>query len=304
MLPWLKTGDNVLTHPNFNASAKVAKANAHTRFTIWGFVSVCASVSAGAMTDGYLDADTLELIGRKHWKLYTAQAVEAGLLTKTTRKGETVWRIIDDPNLLHIRQRDEVEWERARKRDASNPALTVPVRVRDGSACRYCGRPVNFGARTGDRRGTYDHREPGAPATVDTFVVACFGCNASRRDNRENWDDTHPLLPPPQEPLHTESDLTWYRKHPELVPETHWHLLGPAAQKALQQQKAAAKAPAAPDGLLAGTGQEPDQIPVSGRDRVGAPEHHTPPRAGYGSGAGPGRGGAGADPEGGGTDAS
>ena len=40
-------------------------------------------------------------------------------------------------------------------------SIIVPVRWRDGDACRYCGKVVNWADRKGGKGGTYDHRMPG-----------------------------------------------------------------------------------------------------------------------------------------------
>jgi hypothetical protein len=217
-VPWLRHGDNALTHPAVSALADVKGSDARTRNEVWGFVVLAASISAAHLTDGVLDRGTLELVGLSRWKKLTDQAVEAGLLKQATRSGRTVWRLIDDPDLLHIRARDEVEWEKQRKRDQSNPALTAPVRARDGDACRYCRKVVNWAARTGGRRGCYDHRNPGQPATVETYVVACYSCNSSRKDD-PNADLRLPLLPPPEHPIYGPQTRGFLRAHRTLLSE-------------------------------------------------------------------------------------
>lgn len=260
-MPWLRIGDNSVTHPAVVSLSEVAGATSATRCEVFGFVVLAATMSAGHLTDGYLSRGTLELAGGTRWKKITAQAVEAGLLVKTKHRGRDCWRLIDDPDLLHIRPRDEVEWERARKRDASNPGLTVPVRVRDGSSCRYCNHPVNFQAKHGARRGTYDHREPGTRATVETYVVCCFSCNSARRDNRADFDDRHPLLPVPDDPLYTEHDRAFFAKHPEHIPPERVDLLKPSVRRKLERS---------PDDQTSDQSlSEPDQVEAEGRDGSG-----------------------------------
>lgn len=121
-----------------------------------------------------------------------------------------MYKLMDEPEFIHMRTREEIEWERQRKSDNSNPALTVPVRMRDGDACRYCGLVVKFapGARTGRLVGTYDHRKPGQEATVETYVVACKACNSARGD-RPDADKDHPLLPAPAKPYYSAASIEW-----------------------------------------------------------------------------------------------
>lgn len=250
-MAWLRVGDNALSNPRVLALGDVAGGDARTRAEVFGFVALAATLSAAHLTDGVFTKMTLELVSPTRWKRLADQAVEAGLLVASTQNGKPVWKLVDDPDLLHVRRKDEVDWERQRSRDNSNPALTVPVRVRDGDACRYCRNVVNFKARTGARRGCYDHRDPGRPATLETYVVSCFSCNSARRDNRADWDDAHPLLAPPPSPFYAPETMAWIRKHPEHVPVQAHHLLTASQQR------------------LAGAQQAPGQIEGEASGRVG-----------------------------------
>ena len=193
-----------------------------------------AAVSAAHNTDGVVDSGTLDLVGGSRWRKMTDQAIEAGLLLRDTRDGKAVWRIVDDPDLLHIRPRDEIEWEKQRKRDQSNPALIIPVRARDGDACRYCGNVVNWLARTGARRGCYDHREPGKAATLRTYVVSCYGCNSSRKDDPDA-DLRHPLLTPPASPFYSPATRELLLKHRQHLPASCQLLSGEQGKPLTEQ---------------------------------------------------------------------
>ena len=129
-------------------------------------------------------------------------AVAAGLLTRVSIDGREAYRIVEDPEFLHIRDKEGVLWERQRDRDRRNPELTSAVRLRDGDSCRYCGVVVSFLDRKGGRGGTYDHYEPGQPASLDTYVVACRSHNSSMRDG-----DRMPLLDAPAMPYYTHKTL-------------------------------------------------------------------------------------------------
>lgn len=201
-MSWLRGGDNAATYPAVMALAAVPGADDRTLNEVFGFVMRCALQSAGHMTDYYVDLGTAQLLGNGRHEVLLRQAVKAGLLTVEGRGKTRRWKLIDDPEFIHIRLRDEVEWERRRKRDGANPDLTMPVRLRDGDACRYCVVVVNWRDRRGARGGTYDHLDASArkETTPDRLVVACRACNSSLK--AADAPD-RPLLPPPDQPYYS-----------------------------------------------------------------------------------------------------
>lgn len=237
-MPWLKAGDTAATHPIvLRGSVDGDDRQANECF---GFVVRCALQSAAHMTDYFIDEGTAWMIGGRHTERLATVASKAGYWREHERGGHRGWLLVDDDAFLHIRLRAEVEWDRQRGKDASNPALVVPVRVRDGDVCRYCGRTVNWHDRKGTRGGTYDHREPKTAATVDTYVVACRGCNSGRKDF-DDADAKYPLLPAPAHPYYTERSAAWLTTHghnvtpgPPLAPGT----IPPAARPASQADTA------------------------------------------------------------------
>lgn len=213
-MPWLKAGDNAATHPRVLRVATLGNEPGLTN-EVFGFVFRCALQSAGHLTDYVVDAGTAWMIGGPRTQVLLDAAVKVGLLTPTNVPGVEDcpgYRIIEDPEFIHIRLKAEVEWERQQRSDTSNPMLTVPVRLRDGDACRYCGKIVQWAARKGARAGTYDHREPGKPARVDTFVVSCGGCN-SGRGNDPAADDRYPLRPIPTNPYYSARTAEFLQRH-------------------------------------------------------------------------------------------
>jgi hypothetical protein len=211
-VPWLRAGDNAATHPMVMRVAGIMRA-AKTKVPesdvaineVFGFVMRCALQSAGHTTDYVIDEGTAFMLGGARTERLIQVAGEAGYLKAITKNGHPAYLLVQDLDFVHIRRKAEIEWERQQRADASNPALIVPVRLRDGDGCRYCARIVNWRDRRGGRGGTYDHRHPGAPATADTLVVACRSCNSGRRD-RADAEDRYPLLPVPADPFY--SDLT------------------------------------------------------------------------------------------------
>lgn len=196
-MPWARLGDNSATYPRLMQIAGYRGADERAVNEVRGWLLACATQSASHMTDYVVDAGTAGLFGGARTKVLTRWCVQAGLLTPTKVGGATAWIIINDPEFIHIRTREEVEWDRQRNRDVADTSLTVPVRLRDGDNCRYCGVLVQWRGRKSNRSAEYDHRVPGVAATVDTLVVACRKCNGARQANPQ-WDDDHPLRPVPK----------------------------------------------------------------------------------------------------------
>ena len=213
-MPWLRSGDNAATHPKLLAAYALSGGDVRAINEAAGFLWRCAMQSAGHTTDYVVDEGTALLMGMTEAERLVDLCVRAGTLIEqpATSSGRR-WKIVDnDPDFIHMRLKDEIEWERQQREDNRNPSLIVPVRLRDGDQCRYCGRLVKWSARKGGIRGTYDHREPGVAATIDTLVVACGACNSGRRDTVDA-DERYPLRPPPVTPFYSESTAAFLKGH-------------------------------------------------------------------------------------------
>ena len=210
-MPWLRSGDTSATHPLVMALAVVKGADERTTNEVFGYVCRLATQSSAHLTDYRVDYGTALLFGGKRTDILLQQAVEAGLLQAHGRGKTRTWSIVQDDEFLHMPSKAETLWRRQRDRDRKNPALTAPVRQRDGDECRYCRKIVNWGDHRGAKGGTYDHLAPGEAGTVDTLVVACKSCNST-------WSDTdfevkrEKLLPPPQTPFYSEETAAWLTK--------------------------------------------------------------------------------------------
>lgn len=203
---WLKSSDTSASHPIVAAPLAWRRADLggldpmDMANLLYGIAHRCATHSAQHTTDYVIKDGIVAMMAGPRWELRAQQLARAGYWTRAP--DDDGWVLVDDAeHLFHIRRKAEIEWEKTRKADNGNPALTVPVRVRDGDGCRYCGHIVQWSARRGNRAGTYDHRNPGQPArTHDDLVVACGLCNRTRSNNpdAEAW----PLRPAPTDPYY------------------------------------------------------------------------------------------------------
>ncbi|MDG4756295.1 hypothetical protein [Micromonospora sp. WMMD710] len=221
-MAWLKSSDSSNQHPAVLAPLAWEKGpdddldGWDLRLpAVAGIAWLCATYSADQTTDYVVPAATVALYGGPQWRRLAEWATRAGIWTPLA---DGSYLLADDSeHLFHIRLKAELEWERNRKNDNGNPALTIPVRLRDGDACRYCGRVVNWDARKGGLAGTYDHRNPGRSAAgPDDLVVACNQCNGRRgKDSHpERWQ----LLPTPAKPYYGQITVTHLAKHGYDVP--------------------------------------------------------------------------------------
>ncbi len=210
-MSWVRWGDNSHDHPI------LANVMEHELFDdrllneVHGFISRCASSSGSHTTDYLIKHGTaVQIAGPSRVHALVEVAIFAGYMSEVETDGPfRVYKLVDDdPNFLHLRLKAELDFEKQRKADHSNPALIIPVRLRDGDACRWCGRVVNWNDRKSARAGTYDHLVPGEGASIETSVVACKGCNSARGD-ASNW--TEELRPVPAEPYFSKLTVDWIK---------------------------------------------------------------------------------------------
>lgn len=181
---------------------------------VHGFISRCASSSGSHTTDYVIKHGTaVTIAGASRVDVLVEVAKFAGYMSEIEHAGRRAYKLVDDdPDFLHLRLKAEIDFEKQRKNDNSNTALIIPVRLRDGDACRWCGRVVNWGERGSARAGTYDHLEPGNAATIETYIVACKGCN-SARGNGTNSGFNQELRPVPTEPYFSKHTVDWIKNN-------------------------------------------------------------------------------------------
>jgi hypothetical protein len=295
-VPWLKSSDTAAHHPIVLAplawpTDDLSGLQALELVDLlYGLVHRCAVYSAQYTTD-YAIADSVvaQMIGPR-WLHWATLAARAGYWERV----DGGWMLVDDAeHLFHIRRKSELEWERARKVDVSNPALVVPVRLRDGDACRYCGHIVQWNARRGNRAGTYDHRRPGQPArSPDDLVVACGLCNRTRSNNPD--PDAWPMRPAPAAPFYGSESARFLAGYGHTVPRSDLAPSGTPTSDPATSGNTHARSDRAP----APWPTADLQISADPPDRAYPPDRN-PGRVGVGSGRRRRRGGRGADPAGG-----
>ena len=200
-MPWLRVGDTAASHPVVLRALELPQADERLKMELFGFAALAASMSASHKSDYIVELGTIRAIaGFTRAEELIKAAIACGYFEEISKDGNTAYKLLDDPELFHMRLKEEIDWENRRKNDNRNPALTVPVRLRDGDACRWCGRVVYWKDRKSARGATYDHLHPskGAETPAD-MVVACKSCNSSRKDNKD-WSGT--LLPAPMKPYY------------------------------------------------------------------------------------------------------
>ena len=211
-MPWQRGGDTGATYPPLMQTAGFADAEEWTVNEVAGFVWRCSLLSAAHMTDYVVDIGTVQLLGGPRWQLLIRQCVRAGLLTKV--RGAKAWKLIDDPDFIHLRSREQVLRDRQRDKDRRNKDLVMAVLARDGDECRYCALTVNPRDHRGARGREFDSRDQHRATTVETYVVACKGCNRRRWDiPTTEADERWPLLVAPVDPFY----------HPETAAQLEAH---------------------------------------------------------------------------------
>ena len=210
-MPWLKVSDTAAQHRIVWRALEIPGASMQSMWSLFGQVLALAVEAAAFKTDYVVERGSiLKFTGTPDAaQKFISDATFCGYLTGEVPldDGRIAYRLVEDEDLFHMRLREEIDWENRRRNDTRNGALIVPIRARDGDACRWCGNVVYWGNQKGGRGATYDHLNPGVPAeTPEDMVVACRSCNSSRKDNA-GW--AVDLLPAPKTPYFSAKSAAW-----------------------------------------------------------------------------------------------
>ena len=210
-MPWLKVSDTAAQHRIVWRALEIPGASMQSMWSLFGQVLALAVEAAAFKTNYVVERGSiLKFTGTPEAaQKFIADATFCGYLTGEVPldDGRIAYRLVEDEDLFHMRLREEIDWENRRRNDTRKTSLIVPIRARDGDACRWCGHVVWWGDRKGGRGATYDHLNPGVPAeTPEDMVVACRSCNSSRKDNA-GW--AVDLLPAPSAPYYSAKSAAW-----------------------------------------------------------------------------------------------
>ena len=205
-MAWQRGGDTAATYPPLMAVRGDRGADERTLNEVRGFLWALSTQSGAHLTDYVLDIGTVELFGGARTEQLVAHCTRHRLLTKVRTEHGVGYRLVDDPDFIHLQSKAEVLRRRQQTADNRNLALVVPVRLRDGDNCRWCGVEVIWLGRKTARSAQLDHLHPdrlGNELTiVEDLVVACAACNQARGGDSERWDSAHRLLLPPARPAY------------------------------------------------------------------------------------------------------
>lgn len=198
-MPWLRVGDNMATHPFIGALLASANFDHQVKNECIGVLTQLAATSGAHLTDGVINTGSLAQVAPGREREILNHFVEAGIAKEIFEDEKLIGAelVLDDEEFFHIKMKYEVEQDRARKRDYRKPGLWAQVRMRDGDACRWCGKSVSWTNRTGYRQATIDSLNGHKDSTVDTLVVACGPCNSARGGGAEME-----LLAAPENPIY------------------------------------------------------------------------------------------------------
>ncbi len=181
-MTWFKIDDKLHAHPKWWSLSPDAKA-------LW---TTAGAWSASYKTDGLIGTVQLEILAPQvglslgKTKKAAAELVEARMWVVEEGVGFRFHQWTEF-NPLRATLEKDAAIEQERQRIQRDPELKAAIRARDGDLCRYCGCQVDFAARRGHYRGTYDHVIPvtkGGLSVLSNVVVAC------EFDNKRKYNKT------------------------------------------------------------------------------------------------------------------
>lgn len=287
-MAWLRIGDNVATHPKMSLLLEACEFDHSLKNESFGLMVSLAAVSAAHLTDFMVGPGLVAQFAPGREKVLIDILVSAGLLERVKVDERWMYKLYNDEEFIHMRTKAEVEIDRARKRDSRRHDLIIPVRVRDGDQCRWCGKTVSWEDRKSARAATIDSLTSHRESTVDTLVVACNGCNSAGHEGKER---TPRPAPTPQEVYYSPKTIAWIN-NTDYAQENGIHLTDrqtrldiPAAPVATTVKAAAHSA--APGGGSAGMAadsqQESSAHVAAAPERRGAPTTDHSKAAAYGA---------------------
>lgn len=204
-MSWIRKGDEWNSAPEWMKAFELAAARGDDRLVneLKGGAEALYVYSAQQWTDyvvGYGAA--ANLIGLTRVKDVINDLMTVGVVFDESTADEARFRLLERENFVHIIRSDEKKKKAKRKRDLNRGSLQVPVLLRDGDQCRYCGVEVKWGDTRSDTGRHMDHRAIDEETTPDNYVVSCRECNGLRSDLGVEADAELPLMDPPEDPIY------------------------------------------------------------------------------------------------------
>ena len=172
-MSWSRMGDSILIHPLMARLLESSGLNHALKNECFGVVAQLVSMSAAHLTDYIIEYGQVAQVAPGREEIVIDTLVKAGILFRVEANGRKVLRIVDEPEFLHNRLREEVMTDRNRAADKRKPELLYPVRVRDGDICRWCGKTVDWKdpARRCLTPRRHGHGPPHNPATAACLLL-------------------------------------------------------------------------------------------------------------------------------------
>ncbi|WP_313549029.1 hypothetical protein, partial [Corynebacterium sp.] len=208
-MPWLRVGDNMATHPTIGKLLASTNFDHAVKNECIGVLTQLAATSGAHLTDGLINTGSMAQVAPGREREVLSHFVEAEIAKEIYENDKlvAVQLILDDEDFFHIKSKEEYEQDNARKRDYRKPGLWAQVRMRDGDACRWCGKSVSWSVKSGYRKATIDSLNGHKDSTPETLVVACGQCNSARGGGAE-----YSLLAPPERPIYGKHTVDFVKK--------------------------------------------------------------------------------------------
>lgn len=220
-MTWLKISDAANEAPEMMEIAKLAAIRQDRRLIneLKGATFALYTWSAQNSTDYRIpEGVAISRFGIEDAARIMADLLEVGIVTGTNSDGD--YLLVEREDFFHLIKTTDKRKRTKHRADLNRGSLMVPVLLRDGDRCRYCGEDVVWKDTKSERGGTIDHRAGWeAEATPDNVVVSCRSCNSIRQDNADA-DKVAPLLEPPEHPAYGEFTRDRLKKWKQLTAKT------------------------------------------------------------------------------------
>lgn len=204
-MAWVRVSDTFNEAPEWMRAYELAAERGDDRLVseLKGAASALFTHSAQQWTDYKITyGAAVRHIGISRVEPVLQDLITIGIITEVESEGERQFMLVERESFVHVIRSDAKSKATKRRNDQNRAGLQVPVMLRDGDQCRYCGDEVVWGDKKSDRGREYDHRDIDAPTTPDNYVTACRGCNQLRHELGERAEEELPLLDPPESPMY------------------------------------------------------------------------------------------------------